>query len=134
MRLNKKKCTSQSCRAHLFFRSAFYFPLFLCLFPQKYTLKDAKDTMILNNKLIKICTLSYISLVSSSTKNQISYFTLEKGCDRLKLDTSADGVKKMKTNKQTNKQTNKNRTKQNKQTKKKNKTHAALVFQSVTNF
>ena len=57
--------------------------------------------------------------MTSSTKNQISYFTLAKGCDRLKLDTSADDVKKMKTNKQT-------KTEQNKTNKQKRKIRRML--------
>ena len=41
-------------------------------------------------KFLELYALIYFSLVSSSTKNQVSYFTLDKSCDRHKLDTSAD--------------------------------------------
>ena len=41
---------------------------------------------ILNNKVLEICAPVYFSLVSSSTNNQVSYFTQDKSCDQLKLD------------------------------------------------
>ena len=36
--------------------------------------------------------LIYFNLVSCSSKIQVPYFILDKGCDRLKLDTSAERV------------------------------------------
>ena len=42
----------------------------------------------------ELCALSYFNLVSCSSKNQVPYFILDQGCDRLKHDTSAEGEKK----------------------------------------
>ena len=66
---------------------------------------------------------SVLCLVSCSSKNQVPYFILNKGCDPLKFDTSA-AQEKTKT-----KTKNKNKTK-----KVKKKMHLGQVFQSVTSF
>ena len=72
----------------------------------------------MDNKLLEICILIYTSFVSSSPKNQVSYFTLDKSCDRLKLYNSA-------------KKTLKKREGEKKGGK---KMHAVSAFQSVTSF
>ena len=107
----KKKYVSKL--PHVFvFRCAFdsakfnllIFSPFLFFFSSKVYIKDMTGTIkhILNNKLLELCAPIYFSLVSSSTNNQVSYFTLDKSCDQLKLDNKTK-QNKPKTNKNKNK-------------------------------
>ena len=52
------------------------------------------------DKLLEISVLIYISLVSSSAKNSISYFTLDKSCVRQKHETKIKNKKQEENNKQ----------------------------------
>ena len=102
----QKKNMSQSCCVHLIHQNAsFQFFLFVIFFLFKIYIKryDRRNKTHWTTNFCELCALIYISLVSSSPKNQVLYITMDKSCDLLKLDISADDLKKKEKKKKTEK-------------------------------
>ena len=93
--LTKNFCTSNLPHALVFgcaFDSVMKFKLvipsfFLSRFTSKHNDKHNKT---------QLGALIYFGIVSSLTNNEVMYFELDKTCDRRKLDTSTDYLKKQK--------------------------------------
>ena len=97
---------SQSCRAHLFcgarliqqnssfpFFGLIFFTSFLtvaCEIDMKRYDRHKKHIEQLFTDFLN--SLIYFNIVSCSSRNQVPYFTMDKGCDSLKIDTSAGGT------------------------------------------